>query len=219
LNESPAMITLLLKASERFITLEYPKSIQRLIHEFAKLPGIGKRSAERFVFHLLKLGEEEVRSFADAISGLKSSVSACEICGNLDNSSPCYICRDDKRDRRTVCVIEDVRDLYAMEKTGQFKGTYHILGGAISPLDGVGPEKLRIRELIDRIKASDIKEVIVATGSNVPGDATSLYLNKILKPFGISVSRIAFGMPVGSELQNVDENTLIRALEGRRNLD
>jgi recombination protein RecR len=199
--------------------VEYPKSIQRLILEFSKLPGIGKRSAERFVFHLLKLSADEIKSLSDAIGGLKSSVLTCNICGNLDNQSPCYVCSDDKRDRKTVCVVEDVRDLYAMEKTGQYKGLYHILGGAISPLDGVGPEKLRIRELVDRIKASQIKEVIVATGSNVPGDATSLYLNKILKPFGVSMSRIAFGLPVGSELQNVDENTLIRSLEGRRLID
>lgn len=199
--------------------MEYPKSIQRLIVEFSKLPGIGKRSAERFVFHLLKLTNEEVRSLAESIATLKTSVLTCEICGNIDNQTPCYICSDEKRDRQTVCIVEDVRDLYAMEKTGQYKGLYHILGGAISPIDGIGPEKLRIRELIERIKSSDIKEVIVATGSNVAGDATSLYLNRILKQFGVSLSRIAFGLPVGTELQSVDENTLVRALEGRRRLE
>lgn len=199
--------------------MEYPKSIQRLILEFSKLPGIGKRSAERFVFHLLKLSADEVKSLAESIGNLKSSIVTCEICGTFDNRSPCYICADEKRDRKTICVVEDVRDLYAMEKTGQYKGLYHILGGAISPLDGIGPEKLRIRELVDRIKRLEIREVIMATGSNVSGDATSLYLNRILKPFGVSMSRIAFGLPVGSDLQNVDENTLIRSLEGRRRLD
>ena len=199
--------------------MEYPKSIQRLIIEFSKLPGVGKRSAERFVFHLLKLSNEEVKSLAESITSLKSGILTCEICGNIDNQTPCFICSDEKRDRQTVCIVEDVRDLYAMEKTGQYKGLYHVLGGAISPIDGIGPEKLRIKELIERIKSSDIKEVIVATGSNVAGDATSLYLNKVLKQFGVSISRIAFGLPVGTELQSVDENTLARALEGRRRLE
>ncbi len=187
--------------------------------EFSKLPGVGKRSAERFVFHLLKLSDDEIRSLAEAIGGLKSSIIICEICGNIDNRSPCAICADEKRDQKTLCVVEDVRDLYAMEKTGQYRGLYHILGGAISPLDGIGPEKLRIRQLVARVKNSEIKEVIVATSPNVPGDATSLYLHKLLKPSGICMSRIAFGLPVGSELQNADENTLVRALEGRRQME
>jgi len=199
--------------------MEYPKSIQRLMLEFSKLPGVGKRSAERFVFHLLKLSNDEIRSLADAISGLKSGIINCEICGNLDLRSPCYICSSDKRDCRTVCVVEDVRDLYAMEKTGQFRGLYHILGGVISPLDGIGPEDLRIRELVDRTKNSQVGEVIIATSPSLSGDATALYLQKVLKPQGVALSRIAFGLPVGSEVQNADENTLIRAMEGRRKLE
>ncbi len=199
--------------------MEYPKSIQRLILEFSKLPGVGKRSAERFAFHLLRLTADEVRSLADAIGNLKSGVVDCEVCGNLDTGSPCHICSDEKRDRSIICVVEDIRDLFAMERTGQYKGLYHILGGAISPLDGVGPEDLRIRELAVRVKSSQIREIIVATGPNVAGDATSLYLHKVLKPYDLLMSRIAFGLPMGSELQNADENTLIRALEGRRKLE
>ncbi len=199
--------------------MEYPKGIQRVIEEFSKLPGVGKRSAERFVFHLLKLKNAEVRALADAISTLGSSIVTCEICGNLGTGSSCSICSDDKRDRKTICVIEDVRDLYAMEKTGKYRGLYHILGGAISPLEGIGPEDLRIRELVERIKNSDVGEIIVATGPSVAGDATSLYLQKVLKPLNVRMSRIGFGLPVGSELQNADENTLIRALEGRREME
>jgi len=196
--------------------VEYPKSVQRLIAEFAKLPGVGKKSAERFALHLLKTDRGEAEALSRAAAGLHPGVGTCGTCGNVDEGDPCRICTDQKRDAALLCVVEDVRDLYAIEAMGRFSGRYHVLGGAISPLDGVGPENLRIKELVDRVKKGGVREVVLATSSSVAGDATCLYIEKVLEGTGVELTRIAFGLPVGSGIEHADPNTLAKALEGRR---
>jgi recombination protein RecR len=198
--------------------VEYPKSVERLIGEFAKLPGVGRKSAERFAMHLLKAGRREAASLARAAADLHEGLKPCRICGNVDEQDPCRICADSKRDASLLCVVEEVRDLRAIESMGRFRGRYHVLGGAISPLDGVGPENLRMQELLARVKDGDVREVILATSSSVAGDATSLYVEKLLEGTGVEVTRIAFGLPVGGEIERADPNTLARALDGRRRL-
>jgi recombination protein RecR len=198
--------------------VHYPKAVQRLIAEFSKLPGVGKKSAERFALHLLKAGPREAGSLGRAATELHGGIRACGVCGAVDEQDPCAICADEKRDGSLLCVVEDVRDLYAIEAMGRFAGRYHVLGGAISPLDGIGPEDLRIRELVQRVKEGGVREVILATGSSVAGDATCLYIEKVLEGTGVTLSRIAFGLPVGSGIEHADPNTLAKALEGRRHL-
>jgi recombination protein RecR len=193
----------------------YPQPMNRLIHELSKLPGVGPKTAQRLAFHVLNLPENDVAKLAEALVEAKNKIGFCENCGHLTEVSPCGLCSDPKRETGVVCVVEEVRDLIAMEKTRIYKGQYHVLGGAISPLDGIGPDDLRIRELLHRITDHEFKEVIIATDPNVEGEATALYLGKILKPLGVKVTRLARGLPIGGDLEYVDEITLGKALEGR----
>lgn len=189
-------------------------SMQRAVEELSKLPGIGKKSAQRLVFYLLKLPRDEVISLAKALVEVKDKASYCSICFNITENNPCSICTEAKRDRHIICVVEEANDVIALEKTGEYRGLYHVLGGTLSPLDGIGPEDLRIKELLARLN-DDVKEVILANNPNVEGEATAIYLSKLIKPLGISISRIARGIPVGTDIEYADEITLTRALEGR----
>ncbi|MBN2000880.1 recombination protein RecR [candidate division KSB1 bacterium] len=190
------------------------ETVERAIQELSKLPGVGRKSAQRHVFYLLKAPTEQVLALSRVIEELKHRVRYCSVCHNITEQDPCYICTSEKRNRGLICVVEEPNDILAIEKTGEYHGLYHVLGGVLSPLDGVGPDDLRIKELLSRLDA-DVKEVIVATNPNTEGEATALYLVRILKPMGIKVSRIARGIPVGSDLEYADESTLSRALEGR----
>jgi recombination protein RecR len=192
--------------------------IARLVKELAKLPGIGEKSAQRLAFHILKAGPAYAGDLAAAIAGVVRDVSLCSTCQTLTDQDPCPICRDDRRDPRTVCVVEGVPDLLAIERTHEFRGRYHVLHGALSPLDGVGPGDLKIRELLVRLEGAPVDEVVLATNPDVEGEATALYLTKLLKPTGIKVTRIAQGVPMGGDLEYADQVTLARALAGRREL-
>ena len=194
----------------------YPQAVIRAIENLNKLPGIGPRTAERLTIFLLKSPTEEVESLATAIGELKEKVSYCSVCGNLSEERQCFICRSAKRDRSLICVVEEPGDVASMEKTNQYKGLYHVLSGAISPLDGIGPENLRIKELLQRIKEEKAQEVILATNPNAEGEATAVYLAQKIKPLGVKLTRLARGIPVGSSLEYVDEVTLGKALDGRR---
>lgn len=198
--------------------MHYTKPLAKLIDEFQKLPGIGPKSAQRMAFHLLKMPIDEVRNFSNALIDAKEKIKYCKTCFNMSSQDPCEICADTKRDENIICVIAETKDLIALEKTREFKGRYHVLQGLISPLDGIGPEDLRIRELMERLGKPEIEEIILALNPSVEGEATSLYLARLIKPLGIKVSRIAFGLPVGGDLEYADEITLARALEGRREL-
>jgi recombination protein RecR len=197
----------------------YAGPVQDLIDELGRLPGVGPKSAQRIAFHLLKLGKDDALRLARAIAEAKDRVSFCRTCFNIAEGDLCGICADPRRDTTVVCVVEEPRDLVAVEKTGEFKGRYHVLQGAISPIEGVGPEQLRIRELLDRIGADGIAEVILCTNPNLEGEATAMYLGRLLKPLGLRVTRIASGLPVGGDLEYADELTLGRALEGRRDVE
>ena len=196
----------------------YAAPVQDLIDEFGRLPGIGPKSAQRIAFFLLKVTKEDALRLARAIAEVKDKVRFCAQCFNVSEGDQCGICSDPRRDTTVVCVVEEPRDLVAVEKSGEFKGRYHVLQGAISPIEGVGPEQLRIRELLERIGAEGIDEVILCTNPNLEGEATALYLGRLLKPMGLNVTRIASGLPVGGDLEYADELTLGRALEGRRAL-
>lgn len=196
----------------------YTKSMQELIDHFKKMPGIGAKTAERMAFYILKAPRDEMIRFSSVINKVKESVKFCKKCGNLSESEFCHICSNPRRDKGIVCVIEEPKDLILIEKSGQFSGTYHVLFGSISPLDGIGPEELRIKELLSRIKEDKIKEVILATNSDAEGEMTALYLLNAIKPFKIKISRIAYGIPVGEDLDYVDRATLTKALEGRRSM-
>ncbi len=198
--------------------MEYTKPLAKLIEYFQKLPSIGPKSAQRMALHVLKMPMYEVQNFANSLIEAKETIKYCDICFNMSSSNPCEICSDTKRDNTTICVVSETKDLIAIEKTNEYKGVYHVLQGLISPMDGIGPDNIRIKELLSRVHQNDVKEVILALNPSVEGEATSLYLNKLLKPFGIKVSRIAFGLPLGSELEYADELTLIRAIEGRKEL-
>ena len=195
----------------------YIKPLAELIDEFARMPGVGKRSAARMAFHVLKMSEGEVKNLARAILNAKSSIKYCSICCNLTDTDPCAICESTKRDTGIICVVESAKDVIAIENTHEYKGLYHVLHGVISPMDGVGPEDIRIKELLNRIN-DGVKEVIVATNPTVEGEATAMYISKLLKPFGVATTRIAHGLPVGGDLEYADEVTLTRALEGRREI-
>ena len=199
--------------------MEYTKPLAQLIEFFQKFPGIGPKSAQRMAFHLLKMPLSDVEKFSNILTEAKRSIHYCDICFNMSASNPCEICSDDRRDRTTICVIAETKDLIAIEKTREYKGLYHVLQGTLSPLDGIGVEDIRIKELINRLSDENIKEIILALSPSVEGEATSLYLSKLLKPFNIKVSRIAFGLPIGSDLEYADEVTLAKAIEGRRILD
>ena len=197
----------------------YTKPVQVLIDELGRLPGIGPKSAQRIAFHLLKMPTEDATRLADAITEAKARVRFCERCFNVADDTLCPICNDDSRDTSVVCVVEESRDIVAIERTGEFKGRYHVLLGAISPLEGIGPEQLKVRELVERIDPEGITEVILCTNPNTEGEVTAMYLARLLKPIGLEVTRIASGLPVGGDLEYADELTLGRALEGRRAVD
>jgi len=197
----------------------YAGPVQDLIDELGRLPGVGPKSAQRIAFHLLKLGKDDALRLARAIAEAKDRVSFCRTCFNIAEGDLCGICANPRRDPTVVCVVEEPRDLVAVEKTGEFNGRYHVLQGAISPIEGVGPEQLRIRELLDRIGSDGIAEVILCTNPNLEGEATAMYLGRLLKPLGLRVTRIASGLPVGGDLEYADELTLGRALEGRRDVE
>jgi recombination protein RecR len=190
------------------------EAVERAIHELSKLPGVGRKSAQRHVFYLLKTSTDEANALAKAITELKEKVGYCSTCFNITENDPCYICTSESRDRSIICLVEEANDVIALEKTAEFKGLYHVLGGVLSPLDGIGPDDLRIKELLNRIN-ENTKELIIATNPNTEGEATALYLSKLIKPLGPKITRIARGIPVGSDLEYADEITLSRALEGR----
>jgi recombination protein RecR len=200
----------------------YAGPIQRLIDELARLPGIGPKSAQRVAFHLLKVSAEEARRLSQAIAEVKAKVALCRVCFNVSDQEVCDFCRDDRRDQSLLCVVQEPPDIVAIERTREFRGLYHVLQGAISPLEGIGPEDLRTAELLVRLPgnngAARVSEVIVATNPNIEGEATAMYLARLLEPSGIKVTRLASGLPVGSDLEYADEVTLGRALEGRRRI-
>ena len=196
----------------------YSPSIEKLIESFERLPSIGHKTAVRLAFHMLDLSKEETDEFINSIINAKEKLKYCSNCYNISDTDPCPICSSPKRDNSLICVVEDVRDVMAMERTHEFKGVYHVLHGTISPMNGIGPEDIKIKELLNRIANNDIKEIIIATNPRVEGEATAIYLSKIIKPLGIKVTRIAHGIPVGGDLEYTDEVTLSKALEGRREL-
>ncbi|HHV56425.1 MAG TPA: recombination protein RecR [Firmicutes bacterium] len=196
----------------------YPEPMARLIEELRKLPGIGPRSAQRLAFHLLDSPAEAVKRLVGAIAEAREKVRHCSVCGNLATSDPCGICTGPGRDHSIICVVQEPRDVVAMEKTHEYKGLYHVLGGAISPMEGIGPDELRVKELLARLGSGEVKEVILATDLNVEGEVTAAYLARLLKPLGVKATRLAHGLPVGGDLEYADEVTLAKALEGRREL-
>jgi recombination protein RecR len=195
------------------------KYLELLIEELARLPSIGQKSAQRLALHLLRVSREDALRLADAIRAVKERVSFCGVCGNFAEEDPCLLCRDPERDGALVCVVEQPGDVLAFERTGQYRGRYHVLGGALSPLDGTHPEQLRIKPLLERLRSGEVREIILATNPNVAGEATALYLSKLLGPLGVKVTRIARGVPMGSDLEYSDLVTLARALEGRREVE
>lgn len=198
---------------------QYPKPLNKLINELSKLPGIGGKTAQRLAFHILALEESEATALANSIVNAKRSLHYCSVCGNLTDTDPCEICSDESRDRTKVCVVETPQDVIAMERIREFKGLYHVLHGAISPVEGIGPNDINIKSLITRLQQHDeIDEIIVATNPNIEGEATAMYIARLLKPSGIKVTRIAHGIPVGGDLEYADEVTLLKAMEGRREI-
>jgi recombination protein RecR len=197
----------------------YEGIIQDLIDELGRLPGVGPKSAQRIAFHIIQSDRVDVTRLAEVLKTVKERVKFCSICGNISEEQQCKICRDPRRDDLAICVVEESKDVLAIEKTREFKGKYHVLGGAISPIDGIGPENLRIKELMTRLAQTQISEVIIATDPNLEGEATATYLTRLIKPLGIKVSRLASGLPVGGDLEYADEVTLGRAFEGRRSYD
>lgn len=196
----------------------YSPSIEKLIEAFEKLPSIGSKTAARLAFYILNASEEETTEFINAIENAKKNLKYCSKCYNISDTDPCTICGNPARDVSTICVVEDVRDVVAMERTHEFKGVYHVLHGSISPMNGVGPDDIKIKELLSRLMDGQVKELILATNPRVEGEATAMYISKLVKPLGIKVTRIAHGIPVGGDLEYTDEVTLSRALEGRREL-
>lgn len=196
----------------------YPEPLAKLIEAFSRLPGIGSKTAARLAFHVLQMKDEDVMDFAKALVSVKKDLQYCSICCNITDTDPCRICADKTRDSSVICVVEAPKDVVAMERTKEFQGYYHVLHGAISPMEGVGPDEIRMAELLQRLSDEQVKELILATNPNIEGEATAMYLSKLVKPFGIRVTRIAHGLPVGGDLEYADEVTLSRALEGRREL-
>lgn len=196
----------------------YSPSIEKLIESFEKLPSIGNKTAARLAFHILDASEEETNEFVQAILDAKKNLKYCSTCYNITDTDPCPICSNQNRDHTTICVVEDVRDVVAMERTHEFKGIYHVLHGSISPMNGVGPDDIKIKELLSHLMEGNVKEIILATNPRVEGEATAMYISKLVKPLGVKVTRIAHGIPVGGDLEYTDEVTLSKALEGRREL-
>jgi len=190
--------------------------VNKLIQELSKLPGIGPKSAQRLAYHLLRTSEEQSRLLADALLSLKQKTTLCSICFNVTDSDPCSICRSDQRDRSRICIVEQPQDILALENTGIYNGLYHVLHGAISPTEGVGTEDIKIKELMERLQGGSVNEVILATNPTLEGEATAMYLNKLISPLGIKVTRLARGLPFGTELEYADDVTLTRAIEGRQ---
>lgn len=196
----------------------YPEPIAKLIDAFTHLPGIGVKTAGRLAFHVIRMKEEDVLDFAKALVNVKRNLHFCTVCCNITDVDPCRICQDKARDESVICVVQESKDLVAMERTKEFNGQYHVLHGAISPMEGLGPEEIRIAELLKRLSDEKVKELILATNPNIEGEATAMYLSRLVKPFGIKVTRIAHGLPVGGDLEYADEVTLSKALEGRREI-
>lgn len=196
----------------------YAKPLSNLISQLSKLPGIGGKTAQRLAFYILSMDEKEAIAIADAIVDGKRSMKYCSVCGNLTDDDPCGICKDPARDRKVVCVVENARDVAAMERIKEYNGIYHVLNGAISPMEGIGPEDINLKTLIIRLRESDIDEVILATNPNIEGEATAMYIARLIKPSGIKTTRIAHGIPIGGDLEYTDEITLLKAIEGRREL-
>ncbi len=197
---------------------KYAKPLMRLIDELSSLPGIGGKSAQRLAFHILSMEEEDAESLAEAILNAKRSMRYCSVCGNLTDTDPCSICQDDTRDKKRICVVETPRDVAALERIREFRGRYHVLHGCISPVDGIGPEDINLRSLLQRLQQEDVEEVIMATNPTIEGEATAMYIARLLKPAGLKVSRIAHGLPVGADLEYADEVTLSKSLENRKEL-
>ena len=196
--------------------MSYPEPLTRLVDQLKKLPGIGAKSAQRLAFHILRTPRDESEKLIDAIRDVKDRVTYCSICSNTTDIDPCVYCRSDTRNRRVICVVEEPQNVTAIEKTREFKGVYHVLMGALSPLQGIGPDELKIKSLLARVADGNVDEIILATNPNVEGEATALYLARLLKPLGMRVTRIAMGVPVGSDLEYADEVTMHKAMEGRR---
>lgn len=197
---------------------DFAEPIARLIEELKRLPGIGQKTAQRLAFHLLRAAPEEAHALADAIRDAKERIRQCSVCNNITDTDPCGYCTSASRNRKIICVVEEPHNILPVEKTRQFDGLYHVLGGALSPLQGVGPEQLKIKSLIERLKNGKVEEIILATNPTAEGEATAVYVSKLIKPLGIRVTRIAMGIPVGSDLEYADEVTMMKALEGRRDL-
>ena len=197
----------------------YEGVVQDLIDELGRLPGVGPKSAQRIAFHLLQADSEDVTRLVSALTEVKSKVRFCDECGNVAQAEKCRICADPRRDHTAICVVEEPKDVVAIERTREFRGTYHVLGGAISPIDGIGPDDLRVRELMIRLASGEVQEVIIATDPNLEGEATATYLSRLLRDVGLTVTRLASGLPVGGDLEYADEVTLGRAFEGRRRVD
>jgi len=196
----------------------YSQSIEKLIESFEKLPSIGHKTATRLAFHMLNLNREDTEEFISSIVNARNNLKYCSVCYNIADTDPCQICGNEKREKQIICVVEDVKDIIAMERTHEYKGVYHVLHGSISPMNGIGPEDIKIKELLTRLSLEETEEVILATNPRVEGEATAMYLSKLIKPLGIKVTRIAHGIPVGGDLEYTDEITLMKALEGRREI-
>ena len=196
----------------------FTPSLEKLIEQFARLPSVGRKSAQRLAFHMLSLSEEDAQKFTDAILSARSSIKRCSICCNLTDGEICNVCSSMSRDKSTICVVEDPRDVIALERTHEYNGLYHVLHGVISPMNDINPEDICIKELLLRLSDDTVKEIIMATNPTVEGEATSMYISRLIKPLGVNVSRLAYGVPVGADLEYADEFTLIRALEGRNEL-
>ena len=194
------------------------EAIARLVNQLSKLPGVGRKTAQRLAYHILSLPEEQVRELASAIFNGKKQIHLCPVCGNYTDTDPCPICSDSDRRRDIVCVVRDPRDVNAMERMREYNGMYHVLHGVISPMDGIGPDDIRIRELMTRLSSGEIQEVVLATNPDVEGEATAAYISRLIKPMGVKVTRIAHGVPIGGELEYTDEVTLLRAFQGRQEL-
>ncbi|MFD0960692.1 recombination mediator RecR [Paenibacillus chungangensis] len=197
----------------------YPEPIAKLIDAFTRLPGIGPKTAARLAFYVLRMKEDDVIDFAKALVSVKRNLFYCSVCCNITDTDPCRICLDKSRDGSVICVVQDAKDLVAMERTKEYDGAYHVLQGAISPMEGIGPEEIRIAELLQRLSDEKVQELILATNPNIEGEATAMYISRLVKPFGVRVTRIAHGLPVGGDLEYADEVTLSKALEGRRELN
>jgi len=198
--------------------LYYPEPLAKLISELQKLPSIGPKTAQRIAMHILRMKGDDAKSLGQSISEVQDHIIHCSICGSITDRDPCYICDDSRRDRKVICVVEETDDVIALEKAGIFKGVYHVLMGALSPIEGINPENLRIKELFERINPQDIEEIVIATNPNAQGQATAIYLSKKIKPMGIKVTQLAYGLPIGGDIEYADEVTLGKALEGRREI-